>query len=351
MPLPRPTLPEIIDRTDAEIVSRTGAGPFPRRSVLGVLSRVLAGASHEQLGYLERLALDLFPSTASLGALDQRASEHGVLRRPATFASGQVRLTGSDGSMIPSGVELQDPASGETYLVGLSGVIAAGTADLDVRAVLAGSGANVPELTALRLVNPLAGVDTDAAVIGSTGISGGTDQESDSSLRSRLASRLRDPVKGGAEADYVTWALAVAGVQDAYALPLHQGAGSVGVVITAPDSAGGPEPSAQLIADVEAYIGARRPVTAAVVVFGPTVVSVDFTLRVTPDTVAVRSAVSSSLEDLLAGVPTGGTVLLSQIREAVSASLGETDNTILTPTADIDLDVGQIARLGTVTWV
>lgn len=333
------------------MASRLGVGPFLPRSALGVLARVLAGSSHLELGAIERQALDLFAETAVGPALERLASEHGLSRRVATFAAGSARFTGSDGSFIPVGAELQRPSDAEPYRVSVGGVVAGGSIDLPIRGTQAGAAANAPEGQALNLVNPLAGIDSGATLVGTDGASGGGDAETDSSLRSRLLNRRRNPIRGGAEDDYPIWAREVPGVDTAFALPAHLGLGSVGVVITAPDESGGPSPSAQLVAQVQAYIDARRPVTALALVFGPTVVDVDLSLRVTPTTQDARDAVAASVADFLRRIPTGGTVLVSQLREAISAAPGETDHTLFAPTADIELAVGEIARLGVITWL
>ena len=71
----------------------------------------------------------------------------------------------------------------------------------------------------------------------------------------------------------------------------------------------------------------------------------------------MRAVVEAELEDLLTRegeVDDGsgsGTILLSHIREAISVATGETDHTLTAPAADVTFSLGEIAVMGTVTWV
>ena len=46
----------------------------------------------------------------------------------------------------------------------------------------------------------------------------------------------------------------------------------------------------------------------------------------------------------------GGTILISQIREAISIAAGEDDYQVPRPAADVTHATGEIAVMGTVTW-
>ena len=59
-------------------------------------------------------------------------------------------------------------------------------------------------------------------------MTGGVEAENDDDLRARILQRIQNPPMGGAQADYVTWALAVPGVTRAWAAP-EQGIGTITV--------------------------------------------------------------------------------------------------------------------------
>ncbi|HEU4708293.1 MAG TPA: baseplate J/gp47 family protein, partial [Methylophilaceae bacterium] len=202
----------------------------------------------------------------------------------------------------------------------------------------------------LSLSSPITGLNSDATV-GVDGLSGGTDQEDDASLRARLISRIQQPPHGGAKFDYETWAKEVAGVTRAWVYPNELGLGTVVVRFVRDDDAS-IIPDAGEVTTVQDYIDARRPVTADVTVVAPTAVPLDFTIELTPNTSTVKAAVQAELEDLLKReAEPGGTILLSHIREAISIAAGEENYTMSSPSADVTHSTGEIATMGTITWV
>lgn len=87
--------------------------------------------------------------------------------------------------------------------------------------------------------------------------------ETEAELLARLLSYIRRPPAGGNKYDYQRWALEIAGVAAAWSQPLGQGPGSVDVIVVADAVLTGSEiPSAELLAEVKAYIDEVRPVTA-----------------------------------------------------------------------------------------
>ncbi|NDY41242.1 baseplate J/gp47 family protein [Dissulfurirhabdus thermomarina] len=350
----RPTLQDLLARIEQDLASRLEAGSaLLRRSVLGVLARVLAGTAHGLYGYLEWISSQIIPDTADSDVLDRWASWWGVSRKPAAAASGQVTLTGTDGSVVPAGTALQR-ADGAEYTTDADATISGGSAIVDVTAAAAGQDGNADAGTTLSLVSPVAGVDSSATVA-TGGLTGGADAETDDDLRARLRLRVQNPPHGGAKADYERWALEVSGVTRAWVLPGWLGAGTVGVAFVRDDDAD-PIPDAAEVQAVQDHLDAVRPVTAAVTVFAPTPHPVDLTIQLDPNTAAVQAAVQAELEDLFrreAAVEDGtgsGTLRISHVREAISLAEGEEDHVLVAPTADITVAQGEIATLGTITW-
>ncbi len=350
MPYARPTLQELIDRAEADFQSRLpGAEAGLRRSNLGVLARVDSGAVHGLYGFVDWAAKQIIYDTAEMDALKRHAGFWGVPWRPATFASGQVVFTGIDGAVIDAGTVVQR-SDGVDFATASPVVVAGGTATANVVSLAAGVGGNTAEGTPLTLSSPIAGV-SGVATVGAGGLKGGGDDEGQESLLARLLDRIRQPPHGGAAHDYVTWALEVPGVTRAWVFPLHFGAYTVGVTFVTDGAAGGPIPDAATVAAVQAHIEGRCPVGADPHVFAPVPKPIHPTVRVTPDTPAVRLAVQAELDDLILreAVP-GGTILLSHLREAISLAAGETDHALLAPVANITHAVNEMAELGSITW-
>lgn len=346
----RPTLREIIERTDAEVAGRMGLGSLLRRGPLAALSRVLAGLSHGWHGLIEWIARQQFPDTADAEQLDRHATLWAVPRKPAQAASGTVTFTGAEGVTVPVGTRVQR-VDGVRFVTTADATVVGSTVSAPVDAETPGDPANTAAGVVLTLVSPVPGIQTQATT-DAPGILGGVDVESDDDLRARILLRIRTPPMGGREGDYVSWSLEVAGVTRAWAVGNHLGWGTVGIWFVTDDDPGGIIPSVAKVEEVQEHIDERRPVTAQATVYAPTAVPLDFSLHVEPDDASVRAAVEASLADLLRreAVP-GGTLLLSHIREAISTTPGETDFDLTAPTADVVADApGELPTMGTVTW-
>lgn len=110
MPLQRPTLQQIIDRTRTDIRSALGIATILRRTFLGAISRALSGQSHVLHGAIEFVSRQIFPNTAEDEYLLRWGSVWGIERLPATKAELQIKILGDVGSVIPDLTEWQNSA-------------------------------------------------------------------------------------------------------------------------------------------------------------------------------------------------------------------------------------------------
>ena len=142
MPFDRPTLAEIVDRINADFINRIeGVDSLVRRSVLKVMGKVYAGASHLMYAFLDYQADQIFATSADNEGLANIAGEFGLSRAAAVKASGGGEATGTNGTLIPSGSELQTTTS-VAYETTADATIASGVADLEFEAVIAGADGN-----------------------------------------------------------------------------------------------------------------------------------------------------------------------------------------------------------------
>jgi len=350
VPFAIPTLPELRDAIHDEIDARLpGADSRLRRSILDVLARIVAGGTWLQYAWLEWLGLQVFVDTAEAEFLARHAAIRGLARTPAAFAAGDVDLIGEDGTQVLEGTRLRR-ADGIEYATAALATIAGGTATVAVVASAPGASGDADAGTTLTMVEAFAGVEATATVA-AAGLTGGRDEESDEDLRERVLTHIQQPPHGGAHFDYIRWAKEVAGVTRVWVEPSHFGLGSVGVFFVRDQDAGSILPDPGEVQSVRDHIDAVRPVTADVTVIAPTEEAVDFEIALTPDTAEVRAAVVQELIDVLfrEGRP-GGTILLSHIREAISAAAGETDHTLVAPVANVTVAAGALPTLGTMTW-
>lgn len=350
----RPSLADLINRTTNDVFQRLQLDNVLRRADAQVYARVLAGVAHGLYGFIEWISRQIIIDTAEAEFLERWASVWGVQRLVATPATGSIAFAVTPGAAdIPAGTLVQTLDSTQfqtTTDITVSGNLATAS----VAAVNPAAAGNGYTNQTVNLVTPILGVQT-AATLGS--LSGGSDLESDDSLRARLLNRIQQPPQGGDANDYVQWALAApgGGATRAWCVPEQFGQGTVGVAFVCDGNGAGSAilPTAAQIAAIANFIDGLRPVTAHVTVYAPVAVPVDFTVEgLSPDTLAEQRAVTAELADLLAreGQP-GGAILLSHIRSAISAAAGEWDYVLISPSANIVMSTGQIPVMGSVTWL
>lgn len=357
MPFHRPTLPSLVRTAEADLDAELpGADARLPASNLNVLARVQAGGLHGLYGMQAWVADQILADTAEAEVLDRHAAIWGVARKPATAAAGYLVMTGVAGAAIPAGT-LLERGDGVQYETAAEAVITAemvpqyggagaGTAAVPVRALLPGAAGNAASVP-LRLVSSLSGVASSGTAV----LSGGADVEDDAGLRARLLARIQEPPHGGSSADYAAWARAVPGVTRAWVYPRHLGLGTVGLTFVM-DGRADIIPTPAEVDTVRAHIEDERPVTSELVVFAPIPDPLMLTIRVAPDTSAVRAAVEAEVRAFLAAeAEPGGTLRLSRLRDAISAGAGEHSHDLLAPTADVVAAKGHIAVFGAFYWV
>lgn len=350
MSFDRPSLSAIVARSETDMSANLpGADGQLRVGVLPALIRSHAGVAHGLYGYLDHLALQIMPDTADADELARWSVIWGVARKAAASAEGEAVATGVDGTIVPAGTRLLR-SDGVAFTVDADATIAGGTATLDLTAEVAGAASNSPAAAKLRFVSPIDGAGGEVT-IAAPGLVAGADVETDAALLGRLLTRIQQPPHGGASFDYLAWAKEVAGVTRAWVYAAELGLGTVTVRFMR-DGDDDPIPEPAEVADVQAYIDERRPVTANVTVVAPIADPLEFQIRVTPSSAAVKAAVEAELRDLISrdAIP-GGSILLSRIREAVSIAAGETDNEVVAPVADVATLDGHIVTFDSITWV
>lgn len=351
MALERPTLPTIIDRVASDIESRIdGTDARLRRSNLAVLGRALSGAAHGLYGFAVRQADQYIITSASGSILDRWAAIWAITRKTASKATGVATFTGTAGTVVPAGTVVSRADSTQYLTLVAASLGVGGSASLSLQAVDTGEDGNCDAGTVLTVAAQAAGLNATATV-GTGGMSGGADAEADDDLRARLLARIQDPPQGGSATDYEQWALEVADVTRAWVYPNRMGGGTVGVMFVC-DNQADIIPTEAQVAAVQAHIESVRPVTADVYVFAPAAYAVDFTIHVSPDTAAVRTAVEAELKDLFTRESEPEvTIYKTHYDEAISAADGETDHVVSVPAGNVEPPAGTIPMLGAITWV
>lgn len=129
------------------------------------------------------------------------------------------------------------------------------------------------------------------------------------------------------------------------------GTGTVGVMIASSDLIN-PIPEESTETAARQHIGPLAPVAGSdLYVFRPVAHTVDFHIRVTPDTPEIRAAITAELRSFLLrdGYPQGE-LKVSRISEAISGANGEYSHQLLAPADNISIAKNELAVLGTISW-
>ncbi|MGC0155863.1 baseplate J/gp47 family protein, partial [Chromobacterium vaccinii] len=135
---------------------------------------------------------------------------------------------------LPAGT-LITRGDGQQYVVTSTAAVGpGGTVTVPITAVadpagLLGAVGNTPAGTLLSLAQSVPGIQASGSA--ATALTGGADLEGDEPYRSRVLSAFQSTPQGGAQKDYITWAMAVPGVSRAWCAPNGFGPGTVVVYV------------------------------------------------------------------------------------------------------------------------
>lgn len=370
MPFARPTLTQLRTTVAADIAaSLVGSDPQLRFSNLKVMGTAQAGLAHLHYGYLDWIAKQAVPYTATGEYLEAWGALKGVYRKDAAAAGGSVILLGEVGRTILAGAKVVR-GDGETYVVQASVSIGVdGTATIVVIDQATGAHGNCAAGTVMTLSMPVEGVQANGTA--ATAFTGGVDVELDDDLRLRVLDAYQSPAEGGNADDYVKWAKEVPGVTRAWVARNGFGAGTV-VVYTMFDqanSAGGGFPvGSDGVATLENRsavkatgdqltvanaIFPKQPVTALVYSVAPIASPVNFTITgLSAANSATRAAILVAIADVMfrKGVP-GGTINLSDINSAIAAVPNTAGFVITVPAANIVATAGHLPTVGAISYL
>lgn len=366
MATPRPSLAQINDRIQGDIKAKIGSqASFLRRSWIGIMGRVFAGAIHLLYGYIQWASRQFFVATADEESIIKKASLYGINRNAASVASGAVSFKGLPGiTIIPGTVVARNDGQryesvGYTDILPNTGINPTPTA-VPVKAILPGSIANTLIGASFILESPIAGVEELVTV--TSEIKDGTDLETIQSLVDRYETRIQKTPQGGAKNDYENWAKEVPNVGQvkvygpgdifntttSFVPPV----GEVWVYFAEAQSDA--QPTQNRIDQVRDYLTIKKPITAILKVFGikNKVIPIKIKLKVTPGYTQAQAELDifNSLKDLVDDVATPLSILyLSQINEAISRPISEFSHELELPAANVQLGIDEIGKIDKLT--
>jgi uncharacterized phage protein gp47/JayE len=353
MPLNRPNLGQLVNQAESEINALVpGADARLPYSVLGVFARVWGALTDGLYSALNYLVRQCFVRTADYDFLVQHADTYGLTPLPAKAAQGCITLQGA-GAVVPAG-SIFSRLDGTQYqtsnaaTVPLSGFI-------DVPCICLSVGSIGNALAGTILTSSVSIALLVGSQVCTSAISGGAEAESAEQLRSRVLQRIQNPPGAGTASDWERWARQLSSaVTRVWVVPAVSGNGTVGIVFAVDNN--GIVPSPSLVAQMTTHLAKFNPAGCVYTVYAPTLKPVAFSITAMPSgSVAVRSAISEELQDLLFREARPGSVIpLSRVSEAISSAQGETDHILVAPIAPPSFAASptfEIGVLGAITWI
>jgi len=331
----RDTIRTIVTRVRSDLESALGQYPIPATTEERI-AKLLGGLAHGAYGHLQWQVAQILLDRCEDDIAVRWARILGLTPRAGSKATGEAEFSAPSNATIPAGTIAK---VGAVEFVVVSSSSTGGTCTAVLEAADTGAAGNLDAAEAIRLRSPVAGVDSEG-VLATGGTASGTEPESVDQLRDRLLYRYAHPPRGGADGDFVSWALEVPGVLRAWEYVERTSSRTVDLLFVDEDESDPLAvtiPDGSRVATVQAYLDARAPSTMTIDVIAPTAQPVSFEVAgLTPDTAAVRTAIVAELRRLVRdGVEPGGDLALSRIGAAISEAAGETDHDLLDPSSDV----------------
>ncbi len=203
--------------------------------------------------HLMRALMIAFPQYAWDEWLDLHGQQVHLERHPPSYASGEVRVTGTVGAEIAEGTVFCTPATETGPSIEFKSAVGVridegGTAIIPVSAVESGTGSNVSANTVTLMTKPNKNI---TEVSNPEPIRGGSERESNDDYYDRIAAEYDNSMTYlGNDRDYIRWAKE-AGAGNAIVVDAYDGPGTVKLVLI--DGNGQPANDA-LVAAVYDYI-------------------------------------------------------------------------------------------------
>ena len=301
-----------------------------------------------QADFLEKQA---FPQTAEGEYLDRHAQSRGLTRTPAAAAEGTLTFSRKEAvqtaTEIPLGCVCAS-LNGVQFATTETGWILPGelTAAVPAAALQEGAAGNVAKNCVVQMVQPPAGV---VSCTNGSDFTGGRDQESDESLRTRLLASYQKLPNGANAAYYETQVLDIPGVAAVEVTPKVRGLGTVDIVVAGTDGV----PDGTLLQTVQDTLDSQREICVDIQVKAPGIQAVDVTVylqaREGYDLSEVSTRVSAALDGYFTGALLGKGVLRAELGNLVYTVPGVANYNLVKPAADVAPAAGMLPVAGTLT--
>lgn len=349
----RPTLPDLITTIRNDLYARLAVDDeliSLRRNDPEVYGRVIAGATHILLGYIENMAKNILPDQADENWLIRHGNMKRCYRKQPTSAVGYIRFDEvSDGIIIRKDQKVRRQVDQCMYTVTQTTTSANNILRVPVICDELGKKGNCDDGTSMSLISPVTELSSTCYA---DSIKSGSDVEDIETFRKRVIDRWYYTPQCGADQDYVQWAKEVSGVTRAWCYRHWAGTGSVGLMVANSDPVN-PILDNTTIQNIKKHIEPLAPVAGSrLIVFSPLPKPIDFKIIVTPDNPEIRYQIEAELKEFLLreGRPQS-TLFRSRISEVISSSFGEYSHELMYPNKNIFIEKNEVAVLGNIEWM
>ena len=292
----------------------------------------------------------MFPEWSYGEYLDLHAKRVALERRAAGYAYAELEIEGIAGTVIPAGFAFAVPSVNSQPAIEFRTMEAAeiaedGKAAVGVLAVLPGTSGNVPADAIVLMVSPMRGI---TAIKNPEKASGGTEEESDDSLRARIMEIEQGLDTGfvGCDADYIRWSKEVPGVGTSFVIANWDPAVKNSVKLVVLDSNGEPANDHILelvynhIMSPEDRLNRKAPIGAILTVVAPTMKGIAYSFSASLvdgyDAATVADSISKAIQQYYIKAKSEGLVQYIHIHAIITQAPGIYDFTRLTMNGGIE---------------
>lgn len=218
MKYPIKSLQTITEETISYMESKLTAGKtIPKASLLGVLGAAVSMLAYLSQHFFQKKVDDLDPETCSLQALEEMGDKYGVPRKPQSYATGTLRIFSTSAGITFVEGTVFEADTGTKYVTDVEVITVDNSGsyyiDVAITAEAAGTESNVAVIP-IDMVSPIPGYDS--AEIQGTGLTGGTELETETNWRRRVGEARKYPKSSGNASYYVQELQKIAGIGRAW---------------------------------------------------------------------------------------------------------------------------------------
>lgn len=252
--------------TDAATIRERILGFFPNTydktegTVLWDLAQAYALDFETEYKSVDDFKTQFFLSTVTdTEMFDSKIADYGQTRKSATYATGEITLTGTTGITIAKGSLIASDTA-EYELLNAGTVPESGSITLPIQCTISGTVGNCSIGSINSFPLSITGIDS---CYNNSSISNAVDEEDIETARTRVQDVIQNPRTSGNKNDYKDWAEEVSAVGTARAIPRWNGVNTVKVLVTDRNNS---TATSDIISAVVENIESNRPVGANVTV-------------------------------------------------------------------------------------